>query len=50
LLPTKLNDQLEPHIGKDFKMDVVEKDQTLEIILTRKKKRLEKQRKVLKLG
>lgn len=37
LLPTKLNEELKPYVGKDFDMDVVEADETLKVVLTRTK-------------
>jgi hypothetical protein len=37
LLPTKLNGELLPLVGKDFDMAVVEEDYGLKITLTRKK-------------
>ena len=35
--PTKLNEELKPLMGKDFKMDMVKDGETLKITLTRDK-------------
>jgi hypothetical protein len=35
VLPTKLNDELKPLMGKDFTIDVVEEGQKLRVPLTR---------------
>jgi hypothetical protein len=37
LLPTKLNEELEPFVGEDFDMNVVEEGETLRVILTKTK-------------
>jgi len=34
--PTKLNEELKPHMGKDFDMDVVQEGEDLKVILTPK--------------
>jgi hypothetical protein len=36
-LPTKLNEELKPFVGKDFDMDIVEEGEKLKVVLTRKK-------------
>ena len=38
VFPTKLNGDLEPYIGKDFDMDVVQEGENLKVILTHDKR------------
>jgi hypothetical protein len=38
VFPTKMNEDLEPYIGKDFDMDVVEEGETLRVTLVHDKR------------
>jgi hypothetical protein len=38
VFPTKMNEDLEPYIGKDFEMDVVEEGETMKVTLTHYKR------------